>query len=138
MSMNVPPEDNTNVQPTVDTTQAAQPDVAVPQEVAAPVEQAEVAQIEDATPQTTQEQVAQEQQAVDAIGQAIADEQISARDILTAVLSDTIGLSPAGANALIDILMTDLIGDEAAAQAPVENSTVVEAPVQPTDVPPQV
>lgn len=136
MSMNVPPEDNTNVQPTVDTTQAAQPDVAVAP--AAPVEQAEVAQIEDATPQTTQEQVAQEQQAVDAIGQAIADEQISARDILTAVLSDTIGLSPAGANALIDILMTDLIGDEAAAQAPVENTTVVETPVQPTDVPPQV
>lgn len=136
MSMNVPPEDNMNVQPTVDTTQAAQHEV--PVESAAPVEQAEVAQIEDATPQTTQEQVAQEQQAVDAIGQAIADEQISARDILTAVLSDTIGLSPAGANALIDILMTDLIGDEAAAQAPVENPTVAEVPVQPTDVPPQV
>lgn len=136
MSMNVPPEDNMNVQPTVDTAQAAQPEV--PVAPAAPVEQAEVAQIEDATPQTTQEQAAQEQQAVDAIGQAIADEQISARDILTAVLSDTIGLSPAGANALIDILMTDLIGDEAAAQAPVENTTVAEAPAQPTDVPPQV
>ena len=134
MSMNVPPEDNMNVQPTVDTAQATQPEVQVAP--AAPVEQAEVAQIEDATPQTTQEQAAQEQQAVDAIGQAIADEQISARDILTAVLSDTIGLSPAGANALIDILMTDLIGDEAAAQAPVENTTVAEAPAQPTDVPP--
>lgn len=133
MSMNVPPED-LNQQPVVDNTVAAQPDVAVPQEAAAPVEQAEVAQVEQAAPATPEEQQLQEQQAVQEIGQAIADEQISARDILRAVISDSIGLSPAGADSLIDIFMSDLINDEVAAQ---DAAVVPEQEVQ-SDVPPQV
>lgn len=138
MSMNIPNNqpsidntaavtpDVTQAAPEVDNTQAAQPDTT-------PVQQ-DVAQVEQAAPETTQEQVVQEEQAVEAIGQAIADEQISARDILTAIISDTIGLSPAGANSLIDILMTDLIDDQVAA----DTVATQQAADIPTDVPPQV
>ncbi len=136
MSMNTP-----NNQPPIDNTAAVAPevtqaaDVTQPEVAPAPVQEEQaVAQVKQAAPETTQEQAVQEEQAVVAIGQAIADEQISARDILTAIISDTIGLSPAGANSLIDILMTDLIDDQVAA------GTVAteQAATMPTDVPPQV
>lgn len=109
MSMNVPPEEN-------------------PQLTAAPAEQQPVAPVEEApaTPeaaasveQVPPEQVAaKDQQVVDAVAQGLADEEITAEDIMTAVLSDALGISPQGAQSLFRLLMTEL-ADEA--QAPIDN-----------------
>ena len=92
MSMNMPPEPQQSMeQPPVDTTTTPE---------ASTMEQ----------PVT--EQQMQEQEVVENIAEGLANEEISARDIMTAVLSDTLGLSPNTANALVDLLQADLI-DEA-------------------------
>lgn len=111
MSMNVPPneEQMANQQPVVDETSMT--DVQTPDETV----------VTDETVQTTPEQAAQvdaqaqEQQdaeVINAVGQAIADEQITATDIMTALLSDSFGLSPVGAQSLMQILLGELV-DEA-------------------------
>ena len=92
MSMNMPPESQQPMeQPPVDTT--ATPEVPTMEQPVA-------------------EQQMQEQEVVENIAEGLANEEISARDIMTAVLSDTLGLSPNTANALVDLLQADLI-DEA-------------------------
>lgn len=115
MAMNVPPEENPQAAAQV------QPEVAA---AAAPVEQTPVAP-EAAAPaeQVPPEQVAtNDQQVVEAVAQGLADEEITAEDIMTAVLSDALGITPQGAQSLFRLLMSELVDEE---QAPVE------------DVPPQ-
>lgn len=109
MSMNVPPEEN-------------------PQLTAAPTEQQPATPVEEtpAAPeavapakQVPPEQVAaKDQQVVDAVAQGLADEEITAEDIMTAVLSDALGISPQGAQSLFRLLMTELTDE---AQAPTDN-----------------
>lgn len=116
MSMNVPPEENPQ-------TAAApvQPEVAP--EAAAPVEQTVAPEAAAPTEQVPPEQAAaKDQQVVEAVAQGLEDEEITAEDIMTAVLSDALGITPAGAQSLFRLLMSELIDEE---QAPVE------------DVPPQ-
>lgn len=122
MSMNTPqqpqPQDNTPME----ATPAPQPEVAP----ATPVEQPEVAQTEQTAPteQTTpvdtapegQPTEAQEQQVIEGVAQGLADDEITAEDIMTAVLSDSLGLSPNGARSLFQLLMQDL-ADDAQAEA---------------------
>lgn len=111
MSMNVPPNEEpmTNQQPVVDETSIT--DVQTPDETV----------VADETVQTTPEQAAQvdeqaqaqqDAEVINAVGQAIADEQITATDIMTALLSDSFGLSPVGAQSLMQILLGELV-DEA-------------------------
>lgn len=109
MSMNVPPEEN-------------------PQAAAAPAEQQPAAPVEEApvtpeavapTEQVPPEQVAaKDQQVVDAVAQGLADEEITAEDIMTAVLSDALGISPQGAQSLFRLLMTELVDET---QVPTDN-----------------
>lgn len=109
MSMNVPPEEN-------------------PQAAAAPAEQQPAAPVEETptapeaaapTEQVPPEQVvAKDQQVVDAVAQGLADEEITAEDIMTAVLSDALGISPQGAQSLFRLLMTELVDET---QVPTDN-----------------
>lgn len=101
MSMNVPPEDNQQV-----AAEQTQPEVA-----AAPTEQT-------VAPEATTEQVPPEQveakdaQVVEAVAQGLADEEITAEDIMTAVLSDALGITPKGAQSLFRLLMSELVDEE--------------------------
>ena len=62
--------------------------------------------------------VAKDQQVVDAVAQGLADEEITAEDIMTAVLSDALGISPQGAQSLFRLLMTELVDET---QVPTDN-----------------
>lgn len=59
-----------------------------------------------------EQQQAQDQQVVEAVAQGLADEEITASDIMTAVLSDALGLSPAGAQSLFNLLMSEMETEE--------------------------
>lgn len=96
MSMNVPPEKN-------------------PQVAAVPAEQQPAAPTEQVPPEQV---VAKDQQVVDAVAQGLADEEITAEDIMTAVLSDALGISPQGAQSLFRLLMTELVDET---QVPTDN-----------------
>lgn len=111
MAMNTPqpqPQDNTPME----AAPAPQPEVAP----AAPVEQTAPV---DTTPADTttapategQPTEAQEQQVIEGVAQGLADDEITAEDIMTAVLSDSLGLSPNGARSLFQLLMQDLADD---------------------------
>lgn len=102
MSMNIPPEGNQPATPPV------QPEAPVTPEQTAPVDTA------------TQEQVeANDAQVVEAVAQGLEDEEITAEDIMTAVLSDSLGISPAGAQSLFRLLMTELVDEEEIEEEPV-------------------
>ena len=113
MAMNVPPEENPQAAAT-----PVHPEVAV-----APVEQTpvapEAAPAEAVAPEQVPPEQAQanDQQVVEAVAQGLADEEITAEDIMTAVLSDALGLTPQGAQSLFRLLMTELVDEE---QAPAE------------------
>lgn len=95
-----------------------------PEVAAAPPEQAPVPEA-PATPAAdaqTQDPQAHDEQVVEEVAQGLADEEISAEDIMTAVLSDALGLTPQGAQSLFRLLMTEIVDEE-------------EAPAE--DVPPQ-
>lgn len=93
MSMNVPPEEN-------------------PQLTAAPAEQQPAAPVEETQAPTEQvppeQAAAKDQQVVEAVAQGLADEEITAEDIMVAVLSDALGVTPQGAQSLFRLLMTEL------------------------------
>lgn len=113
MAMNAPqPQDNMNVQPTPQDAAAAPQVDATP---AAPVEQTTPADTTQA-PVEQAPTVEQEQQVIDGVAQGLADDEITAEDIMTAVLSDSLGLSPNGARSLFQLLMQDL-ADDATAEA---------------------
>lgn len=115
MSMNTPqqpqpqPQDNTPIEAT-----APQPEVA-PAEQTTPVD---TAPADTTTAPATEGQPteAQEQQVIEGVAQGLADDEITAEDIMTAVLSDSLGLSPNGARSLFQLLMQDL-ADDAQAEA---------------------
>lgn len=114
MSMNTPqqpqPQDNTPMEAT-----APQPEVA-PAEQTVPVEQTTPADTTQAPATEGQPTEAQEQQVIEGVAQGLADDEITAEDIMTAVLSDSLGLSPNGARSLFQLLMQDL-ADDATAEA---------------------
>lgn len=111
MAMNAPqPQDNMNAQPTP---QDAAPAPQVDATPAAPVEQ--TTPTADA-PVEQAPTVEQEQQVINEVAQGLADDEITAEDIMTAVLSDSLGLSPNGARSLFQLLMQDL-ADDAQAEA---------------------
>lgn len=115
MSMNTPqqpqPQDNTSME----ATPAPQPEVA-PAEQTVPVEQTAPADTTQAPATEGQPTEAQEQQVIEGVAQGLADDEITAEDIMTAVLSDSLGLSPNGARSLFQLLMQDL-ADDAQAEA---------------------
>lgn len=109
MSMNVPPEENPQLTAAPAEQQPAPPaeETPVAPEAAPPAEQVPPEQV-----------TANDQQVVEAVAQGLADEEITAEDIMTAVLSDALGISPQGAQSLFRLLMTEL-ADEA--QTPTDN-----------------
>ena len=116
MAMNVPPEENPQpaaapVQPEAATEVAPAEQTPVTPEATAPTDQV-----------PPEQAAANDQQVVEAVAQGLADEEITAEDIMTAVLSDALGITPQGAQSLFRLLMSELVDEE---QAPVE------------DVPPQ-
>lgn len=120
MQQPIPPEQN--VEPTV---------VDAPTEgIAAPVEPTMEQPVADgAAPVETQEAAPQDQQVIEQVAQGLAEEEITAADIMTAVLSDSLGISPAGAQSLFQLLMTELADDVQEDTAPVD--------AQANDVPPE-
>lgn len=111
MSMNTPqqPQDNTPMEaapvPQTEATPAA------PAEQTVPVEQTAPADTTQAPATEGQPTEAQEQQVIEGVAQGLADDEITAEDIMTAVLSDSLGLSPNGARSLFQLLMQDLADD---------------------------
>lgn len=89
MSMNVPPKENQQA-----AAAPVQPEVAA---AAAPAEQV-----------PPEQAAANDQQVVEAVAQGLADEEITAEDIMVAVLSDALGITPQGAQSLLRLLMTEL------------------------------
>lgn len=115
MSMNIPPEGN---QPATPPVQPEAPVQSTPETVAPtePVQPEQTAPVQS----TTQEQVeANDAQVVEAVAQGLEDEEITAEDIMTAVLSDSLGISPAGAQSLFRLLMTELVDEEETEEEPV-------------------
>lgn len=110
MQQPVPPKNQTPQEPAMEVTADA-----MPQEPVTP-----------ATPEVTQEvpaegaQATQEQQVIEEVAQGLADEEITATDIMTAVLADSLGLSPAGAQSLFQLLMSELVDEVQEDAAPVE------------------
>ena len=105
--VNQQPVEVVTEQPAVETT-SIQPTAPAQAEVVTPA------------PAPQEQQVSQEQadaQVVEQVGQALAEDAITAEDIMTAVLSDTLGISPAGAQSLFRLLMQDLVDDTEEAQA---------------------
>ena len=104
MAMNIPPEENPQVQQ-----QAAE---AAPEQVQQAPEQVQQAPEQNPT-QAVEASPEKDQQIVEAVAQGLEDEEITAEDIMTAVLSETLGLTPRGAQSLFRLLMTDLVEDTA-------------------------
>ena len=124
MAMNIPPEEN----PQVQQQQAAAPAPVQPEVQAAAPAPEQVQQAPEQNPaQAVEASPEKDQQIVEAVAQGLEDEEISAEDIMTAVLSETLGLTPRGAQSLFRLLMTDLVEDE----------TEQAVPQQQQEVPPQ-
>ena len=123
MSMNVPPEGNQPATPPVQPEAPVQPEQTAPvQSTPETVAPTEPVQPEQTAPvdTATQEQVkANDAQVVEAVAQGLEDEEITAEDIMTAVLSDSLGISPAGAQSLFRLLMTELVDEEEPTEEPV-------------------
>lgn len=121
MSMNIPPEGNQPATPPVQSEAPVQsapaPETVAPTEPVTPEQTAPV-------DTTTAEQVAtNDAQVVEAVAQGLEDEEITAEDIMTAVLSDSLGISPAGAQSLFRLLMTELVDEEQTEEEPVAPPT---------------
>lgn len=105
-----PPVDQTPVEPTPQ----AQPTPEPTQEVPAQV-----------TPEQVQ---ANDEAVVQAVAEGLADEEITAADIMTAVLSDSLGISPAGAQSLFQLLMSELQDEEPTEEPPVDTTPTEDVP----------
>ena len=109
MAMNIPPEENPQVQQQATEAAPVQPEV----QAAAPAPE-QVQQAPEQNPaQAVEASPEKDQQIVEAVAQGLEDEEITAEDIMTAVLSETLGLTPRGAQSLFRLLMTDLVEDTA-------------------------
>ena len=61
---------------------------------------------------TPEQQQQLDNQVVDTVASAIAEDQITARDIMVVVLMNSnLGVSPSAANALVDLFATDLMNE---------------------------
>lgn len=113
------PQDNMNVQPASPEATSVQPEVA-PAEQTTPVEQAPAPE-----GQPTEATQQQDMQVIEGVAQGLADDEITAEDIMVAVLSDSLGLSPNGARSLFQLLIQDLADD---AQQQMQEAPVAEQP----------
>lgn len=109
-------------QPAVETT-TVQPTAPAQAEVVSPAQPV----TPDQAAQSPQAQGIRDEQVVAEVGQALAQDVVTAEDIMTAVLSDTLGISPAGAQSLFRLLMQDIAGE-----AQQENEMQAQATAQPT------
>lgn len=114
MSMNMP-----NQQPTTPIQEEAIVDTAV-------TPAGEVVQEETMTTEQPPQSEANDNQVIEAVAQGLAEDEISAEDIMVAVLSESLGLTPAGASSLFNLLMSDLMTDE----QPTEVTEVVDTTIQ--------
>ena len=65
-------------------------------------------------------------QVIEAVAQGLEEDAISAEDIMVAVLSESLGLTPAGASSLFNLLMSELMTDE----QPTEETEVIDTTIQ--------
>lgn len=128
MSANLPPQDPAAIDNAV-----VNPEQEIINEAAPVVDDAAAAQV---TADGTEAPAAQEGQVLDAVAEGLAAEEITAEDIIMAMLMDNFGLSSAGAQSLFNLLMTDLAQDAAAAQ-PTPDMAAAPAPTPNDVVPPE-
>lgn len=93
-------------------------------EDAAVAEQAADAAVANQDAATMNEEAAAEQdaQVIEAVAQGLEDEEITATDIMTAVLSESLGISPAGAQSLFNLLMSELVDDTVEAEEAIDDT----------------
>lgn len=106
MAMNAQPEENPQAAAT-----PVEPQPAAPTEPQ-PTVQAEPQPAASTEPQPPEQPAEKDQQVVDAVAQGLADDEITAEDIMTAVLSDALGITPQGAQSLFRLLMSELVDEE--------------------------
>lgn len=75
---------------------------------------------------TTEQSASNDSQVIEAVAQGLADDEITAEDIMVAVLSESLGLSPAGASSLFNLLMQELMTEEAPSETEVVDTTIQE------------
>ena len=116
-------EPNTNEIPQEVTTEEVTAQTAAPSETTEP--QAPISQ---------EQQTQLDNTVVNQMSEAMASDQVTAEDIMVAILTDTLGVSPGAAQSLCRMFVQDM-----AEQAVENNQPQVVEPTQPTnDVPPQV
>lgn len=115
MSMNMP-----NQQPTMPVQEETMVDATV-------TPTGEAVQEETMTTEQPPQSEANDNQVIEAVAQGLAEDEISAEDIMVAVLSESLGLTPAGAASLFNLLMTELMSDDT---APVAETEVVDTTIQ--------
>lgn len=122
MAMNQP-----NNQPVPEQAVAPAPEQDVVMEEQATAEvPAEAPQVEEAPAPEQQEQ--QDAMIIEEVAEGLAEEEITAADIMIAVLSDSLGISPVGAQNLFQLLMSELTPEPEVVE---EEAAVVE------EVPPE-
>lgn len=113
MSMNMPPQPT---EPVVEDTMV--------NETVTPT--GEVVQEETVTTEQPPQSEANDNQVIEAVAQGLEEDTISAEDIMVAVLSESLGLTPAGASSLFNLLMSELMTDE----QPTVETEVVDTTIQ--------
>lgn len=114
MSMNMP-----NQQPTT----PVQEDTMV-NETVTPT--GEVVQEETMATEQPPQSEANDNQVIEAVAQGLEEDAISAEDIMVAVLSESLGLTPAGASSLFNLLMQELMTEETPSETEVVDTTIQE------------
>lgn len=114
MSMNMP-----NQEPTMPVQEETMVDTTV-------TPTGETVQEETVTTEQPPQSEANDNQVIEAVAQGLAEDAISAEDIMVAVLSESLGLTPAGASSLFNLLMSELMTDE----QPTVETEVVDTAIQ--------
>lgn len=114
MSMNMP-----NQEPTMSVQEETMVDTAV-------TPTGETVQEETMTTEQPPQSEANDNQVIEAVAQGLEEDTISAEDIMVAVLSESLGLTPAGASSLFNLLMSELMTDE----QPTAETEVVDTTIQ--------
>lgn len=100
MSMNMP-----NQEPTMPVQEETMVDTTV-------TPTGETVQEETMTTEQPPQSEANDNQVIEAVAQGLAEDTITAEDIMVAVLSESLGLTPSGASSLFNLLMSELMTDE--------------------------
>lgn len=103
------------------TTDTVPADVA-PVDAQAPVEPVDA---QPATDAVTQEQV--DEAAIETVASALQEDEITAEDIMAAILTETLGVSDSAARSLFNLLLQDTVSEVADTAAAVEETTPTEA-----------